>query len=280
MTMKTRTIFILIFTYQLSFGHPGIGLVEDSRGNIYYTDLAQVWKVTPTGARSVVVAHVHTHELYLDENDNLFGEHLWYNGDTAGTWGHFVWKLTRSGDYRKIVPDTQGFRDGYSFVRDHLGRNYSADRSHPGCQHIIRRSRDGKKDMTSAGCLLDIRWMTVDPSGNVLLIDRNDLKKISDSGAVTTVATQISEPKASQPTVNEPHYLSAVTVDALGNIYIADYSGRQVKRIDDRGQITIVYRSAIPWSPTALVVAKNGDFLVTENSAANTVRFVRVPGYR
>ena len=29
--------------------HPGIGIVADSRGNIFYTDLKQVWRIAPDG---------------------------------------------------------------------------------------------------------------------------------------------------------------------------------------------------------------------------------------
>jgi hypothetical protein len=26
-------------------GHPGVGIVQDSRGNVFFTDLKQVWKI-------------------------------------------------------------------------------------------------------------------------------------------------------------------------------------------------------------------------------------------
>ena len=63
--------------------HPGIGIVVDSRGNVFYTDLKQVWRIAPDGTRSVAVPGVHTHELYLDAQDNLFGQHLWYEGEAS-----------------------------------------------------------------------------------------------------------------------------------------------------------------------------------------------------
>src|SRR6185436_5881641 len=102
-------IITLIFISNISIAHPGIGVVEDSRGNIFYTDLEQVWKVAPNGVKSIAVPNVHTHELFLDENDNLFGEHLWYNGDATKTWGHYVWKFTKNGQFQKIIPNTNGF---------------------------------------------------------------------------------------------------------------------------------------------------------------------------
>ena len=35
---------------------------------------------------SIAVHDVHSHELYIDSLDNLYGEHLWYNGETLKTW--------------------------------------------------------------------------------------------------------------------------------------------------------------------------------------------------
>jgi len=60
--------------------HPSVSIVIDSGGNVYYSDLEQVWRVAPDGSKTVAVPHVHTHELFLDPQDNLYGEHLWYEG--------------------------------------------------------------------------------------------------------------------------------------------------------------------------------------------------------
>lgn len=255
--------------------HPGIGLVEDRRGNIFYTDLSQVWKISPDGKKSVAVSNVHTHELYLDDNDNLFGEHLWYNGEKLNTWGHYAWKFTHDGKFQKVIPDTEGFLKDYSFVRDHFGRMYWADRSSK-CQQLVRKNRDKTTTILGDKCLHDIRWMTSTDDGMVYLVDSQDLKRVDTQGKVTTLATSIPDKKLSQFMVNEPHHLGAVTIDRDDNIYVADFSGRLVNRIERDGTTTVVYETSIPWSPMALVVAKNGDFLVLETSLTNAVRVERV----
>ncbi len=66
-SMRIRFIWLpvlFLLTASVS-GHPGVGIVMDSRGNIFYTDLKQVWKISPEGRKSIAVANVHTHELYL-----------------------------------------------------------------------------------------------------------------------------------------------------------------------------------------------------------------------
>jgi hypothetical protein len=74
----SKFLFILLLLPLTGYAHPGVGIVKDSKGNIYYTDLKQVWKIT-NGKRAVVVPDVHTHELYIDVNDNLFGEGGYYD---------------------------------------------------------------------------------------------------------------------------------------------------------------------------------------------------------
>lgn len=275
-TTKTIRLVVIFALFALSaVAHPGIGIVEDTKGNVFYTDLAKVWKISPDGKKSIVVANVHTHELYLDDKDNLFGEHLWYNGEQADTWGHFVWKYTPDGTFQKVIPDREGFLSDYSFVRDHFGRMYWADRSGK-CQHVVRKNRDNTTTTLGDDCLEDIRWMTSAQNGTIYLVDKQDIKRVDTQGQVTTLAKVTPGKKLSQFMVNEPHYIGAVTVDRDNNIYVADFSGRQVNRIERDGRTTVVFETSIPWSPMALVVAKNGDFLVLETSMTNAVRVERI----
>src|SRR5262245_61408252 len=90
-------IAVQLLAVSAAHAHPGVGIVQDSRGNIFYTDLKQVWKLAPDGKKSVAVPNIHTHELCLDDEDNLSGEHLWYEGDATKKWGHRVWRMTKDG---------------------------------------------------------------------------------------------------------------------------------------------------------------------------------------
>src|SRR5262245_58374851 len=101
--------------------HPGVGIAQDSRGNVYFTDLKQVWKIAPDGQQSVAVAGIHTHELCLDAQDNLYGEHLWYEGDATKKWGHRVWRRAADGSVSDVIAARDGFLKDYSFVRDRAG---------------------------------------------------------------------------------------------------------------------------------------------------------------
>ena len=273
--LRVSITLLLILTASAAFGHPSVSIVMDSKGNVFYSDLKQVWKIDTGGKKTVVVSGVHTHELFLDEGDNLYGEHFWYNGEAAKTWGHYVWKLSPDGKLEKIIPPTEGFPNDYSFVRDKKGSMYLADRENK-CQKVIRINKDGTKIKLGDQCMENIRWMVCNPEGIVYLIDVVDLKKVDQEGVVTVIAEKLADKKFTQPFVDLNHYLSGVSLDKAGNIYVADYSGRQVKKIAQSKQVSVIAETRIPWSPTGSLLASNGDFWVLENSMTNEVRVERI----
>jgi len=102
-----------------AYGHPGVGIVRNNQGTIFYTDLAHVWHLAPDGTKSIAVSNVHTHELCLDAAGNLYGEHLWYEGDATRKWGHYVWRRSLDGKVEKIIPSAR-------ILGGYWGRTYVA----------------------------------------------------------------------------------------------------------------------------------------------------------
>ena len=251
-----------------AFAHPGVGIVVDSRGNVFYTDLKQVWRIAPDGEKTVAVPNVHTHELYVDASDNLYGEHLWYNGERLDTWGSRVWRRSPDGRVVDIVPAHPGFNDNFSFVRDRAGNAYFADRTHNNAIQV--RTPDGPVRVLARGNFHDIRWMTVTSDGIVYFIDRVDLIRITPDGRVVTVTRNVSAGSGR-------HAVMGLWVDRLGNVYAADYSGSKVKRIDRHGGVTVVARSSFPWAPTGGTFDRNGNLWLLEYNIVNQARARKVP---
>jgi len=271
---KILLILLLLHSAFGSKGHPGVGIVMDSKGNVFYTDLAQIWKINVKGKKSIVVPNVHSHEIYIDAQDNVYGEHVWYNGEALDTWGHYVWKLSSDGKIEKVIPNTKGFLSNYSFVRDRDGSMYWVNRD-ADCQKIVEKKNNGVILTRSDACLNNVRWMTSTPEGIIFIIDFHDLKKMDRQGHVTTLATNLADKKFLQVFVNEEHYLSGVTAHK-DNVYVADYSGRQVKKITPDGKVSVAAETSLPWSPTGTLVATNGDFWLLECSATNAVRVEKI----
>ncbi|MGH7453173.1 MAG: hypothetical protein ACRENG_17620 [bacterium] len=249
------------------YAHPGIGIVMDNRGNVFYTDLKQVWKISPDGKKSIAVANVHTHELYLDADDNLYGEHLWYEGEATNKWEHYVWKLHADSTLEQVIPPTEGFLQNHSFVRDRAGNMYWADRGTP---TIIRKcTPDGTiTDFCKTHDFHDVRWMTASAAGTVYLIDDGDLCRITPDGSVSTLARNLKERAFSQA------WMGGLWLDSESNVYVAVYGDNLnlVKKVSRAGEVTVAARSNAPWGPTSGLIAPDGDLWLLEYSTDNAAR--------
>ena len=184
---KSIALLLLCLSGGTAQAHPGVGIVQDSRGNVFFTDLKQVWKVAPGGKMSVAVPNVHTHELCLDPEDNLCGEHLWSGG---GGWRHRVWCLKGDGSLIEVIPDREGFPRDYSFTHDLAGNMYFADPDEKTA--IKKRSSDGKITTHATADFRTVQRMTATPDGTLFLMDGADLRRVSSDGKVATIATNLS----------------------------------------------------------------------------------------
>lgn len=268
---------LILLTIRVASSHPGVGIVIDSRQNVYYTDLTHVWKITPDGRKSIAVRNVHTHELYIDSHDTLYGEHLWYNGEASNTWGHRIWRLAPDGTLSDIIPARTGFREDYadfSFVRDRQGTMYWAQRGHPTL--IKKRSTDGRTSTLTSADFEDVRWMTVTPDGTVFLIDLYGLVRIAADGSRKTLAKNLAAWNASHLTGPDRHAIMGIWTDARRTVYAAVSSDRVVKKITPDGAVSVVATTSLPWAPSGGLTAPNGDLWILEYSATNAVRVKRI----
>lgn len=272
-----RTIgaaFFLLVQAWAAQAHPGVGIVVKGDGQVFYTDLAHVWRTTAGGAPAIAVRDVHTHEIFLDDDGNLFGEHLWYEGEVVDKWGHRVWQLKADGSIVTVIPPTEGFLRDYSFVRDASGTMYWAERA--AATAIMKRKPPGKPEVHARGAFRDVGWMTASREGVVYFIDDADLIRVLRDGRVETVAKNLRETSFTQVHVADRHALMGPWLDGQGNVYVAVWGARLVKKITPAGAVTIFARTSFPWSPTGGAFAPNGDLWLLESTMANQVRARRV----
>lgn len=255
------------------FPHPGVGIVLDQQGNVFYTDLAQVWRIAPDGSRSIAVPNVHTHELCLDREGNLYGEHLWYEGEASDRWGHYVWRRRPDGVVEKLLGPREGFLTDYSFVRDGAGVMYWVDRAR---NEIRARRPDGAVTTRTRHPFRQVGWMTATPEGTLYLTDAGDLLRVDVEGRVTVAAGSLHERSLTQPHVGERHNLMGLWVDSVENVYVAVWGGRVVKRVAPDGTVAVVARSTLGWGPTGGLVGPEGELWILETSVTNSVRVRRI----
>jgi hypothetical protein len=251
--------------------HPGVGIVADSRGNIYYTDLKQVWKIDSQGRKSVAVPGVHTHELCLDSGGNLFGEHLWYEGERTGKWGHRVWRLAPDGALRDVIPAREGFLSNYSFVRDASGAMYWAQSG--SSQAVMKRAPGGKVTVHSRGPFVAVRWMAARADGTLYLIDNGDLKSVSPSGSVRTIVRKLSSKSPPPAGVTSNHYHMGLWPGPDGGVYIAIAAERVVVRVSEQGAVTVVDRGEGEWTTSGGTFDRRGNLWLLDYSSRDPNRY-------
>lgn len=275
--MKTLfSLLVLWFAAATVFAHPGVGIVQDSQGNVFYTDLKQVWKITPAGQKSIAVANVHTHELCLDNEGNLYGEHLWYEGEQTNRWGHRVWCLKRDGQLVEIIPTRVGFLENYSFVRDHTGNMYWAER---GTATVIKkRAPNGQISTHATGPFRAVGRMTAQPDGTLFLLDAGDLLRISPTGQITTLLHRVSAQPRTATGVNTLNYQMGLWLDQAANVNVAVASEHLIMQVKPNGRATVTHRTQPPWAPSGGLVGRAGDVWLLEYSPTNAVRVRQIKG--
>ena len=264
--------------------HPSSSLVMDGSGNVYYSDLKRVWRLSPDGNKSVVVEGVHTHELYLDAAGALYGEHLWYEGEATDRWGHRVWRLDPDGSLHDVYPAREGFRSDHSFVRDAAGNHYWAATAASGERSSIR----AKSAFGAVTTLVDrplgrVGWMAVDDSGALFFTaggDRrhatSELYRRSPDGRLDRLAGGLAGRRGARFWRRSFHDVYGIWPDQAGGAYVAVLGERRVKHVDARGRIEVAARSFPPWSPTGGLRAKDGALWILESGLGYAMRVRRL----
>lgn len=266
MTVAARGVLgllLMVGVSSVAFAHPGIGIVVDRRGNVFYTDLTQVWRISPDGKKTVAVPNVHTHELGIDANGNLRGEHLWNVGER---WFQYTWQLSPDGALTKSAT-RDGFPQDSSFVFDSAGNRYWFKPGPPPA--FMKQGTDGRSvAMGGRATYRRVQWLTASARGDVYFMDDGDLRQMTPEGSVATLASRVRE---------RDGWVGGVWLDQGGRIYVALWGEKAVKRFDPATkQISITARSTPPWAPSGGTFAPTGDLWLLETSETNAVRVRRI----
>lgn len=273
-----KLLLVLLFPL-LGNTHPGIGIVRDSKGYVYYTDLKQVWQVSSDGKnKKVVVSGVHTHELAMDKDDNLYGEHLWYEGEKTDKWGHYVWKRSPNGTVSKVIKPTEGFLQKYSFVRDRRGNMYEVERGET-C-HFWRNSPDGRREKIFSGKFHDIHWQYASANGTLFFVDDNDLYKITPERKLVLVAKDLDDEKGEHSHLGNGghnHNIYGIWEDKNANVYVAVWDKQQVRRIATDGSMKVIWEMSLNQHPVGGLFDEQGNLWLMEYTMpSNTTQVKKI----
>ena len=258
------------------WSHPGIGIVKDSKGTIYYSDLQQVWKIS-NGSKTIAVPHVHTHELYIDANDNLYGEYQ-FNNEAGDIFYHYLWRLQPNGMLDTILPTQQAFQQiDFSLARDRAGNEYYTKRfiRRPDEAHIYRKDTAGNETVFARGNFKSVNWLHPQADGSVLFVQNNNVYRAAPNGTIIPIAKKIGNAKPSFHFSDNSITVWGVWQDDASHTYVAVFSDQAVKKISRDGIVSTYYQSKGAWAPIHGVFDNSGKLWVLESSDKNEIRAVQ-----
>jgi hypothetical protein len=269
----------LVLHGSLTLADPGVGIVEDASGTIFFTDLQRVWMIDADDRLAIAVEGVHTHELGLDGDGNLIGEHLEFLGGER--WRHRVWQRTPRGEVSDVVAPRDGFLNDRGFARDSTGATYWIDvEARP--RRVRRRSAAG--EITPIGPELSQPGrLTVDPDGTVFMIDANKLVSISPTGEVRTDDLGASLRRTPGTVTHDVMGIwrdrrgaSSVATAATASTWLAVAAERRVLRIGADGARAEAATVPTPWNPSGGTFDRRGRLWLLEFDSGAAVRVRRL----
>ena len=256
-------VLLLLAPLAVARAHPGVGIVIDRRGNVFYTDLVHVWRIAPDGRKSIAVRDVHTHELFVDSAGTLYGEDSRYLG--GDRWRHRIWRRSPGGRVTDVIPWTAGFWRDYGFTRDAEGAMYWVQCPERVC--TIRKRMPGRPIEVVAPSVRfsgQVNLVAAARDGSLYVVDAGDLRRITRDGRAATLARKPGT------------MLMGLTPRPDGSVYVAAWGERAVLRVDSTGAVTTVARTAEPWAPSGVAVAADGSLWLLEYSTTNEARVRRI----
>lgn len=280
MFLGTATVCSCLATQATA--HPATGIVVDRAGNVYFSDLETIWKVSAEGKLTIFLAGQrgrHVHELAIDGEDNIYGGDVSYNPVTKG-WPSAIWKMTTDGKITYLLETTENPPRGMSIWRDRAGNSYWIDQNnHTKTQTLLLKRTpegvvttlagsayghaDGKGTAAKFG---SVGGMAFGPDSSLYLTDGASIRKVTMEGVVTTIGRGLDF----RDRKDQPRFLSGLsasltglTVAQDGTVYAADSGNRRLLKVTPEGKVDAILRTEPPFFPNGVAVTGN-DLYVLE----------------
>jgi RHS repeat-associated protein len=257
-----------------SFGSPD-GIAVDSKGNMYVTDVTptnEIRKISPTAVVTTLAGSATKGFTNGTGAAASFSHPVGLATDTAGNvyvadgGNNAIRKITPSGVVTTFVGGTLGsadgtgtaaqFNDPTGVALDASGNIYVADYLNNSIRKVtpagvvttFAGGTQGSADGTGTAAQFNLpSRVAIDASGNLYVTDKGNqrIRKITPAGVVTTIAgtgtAGFADGPAASAMFNGPEGL---TVDNLGNIYVADYKNFRIRQISPAGMVTTLAGSS------------------------------------
>jgi sugar lactone lactonase YvrE len=281
----SRTVLyaiIIAFVVQMIFwmfppaaeAHIGAGIVVDRAGRVYFLDTlrGRVWMVDAAGRVKSLAEHKHGDVLVIGQDGAVYCEDVVSGG---------VWKITSDGAATEVVTKatrsamvgwtyflTVGADGSLYFVSGYPDQVRLFKMNPTGDGVIIAGSTRGTADGPAREAQFrEVRAAAWGQEGALFLIDGDSIRKLSAEGRVTTVAgSAVGGFADGAGTLARFQHPTGLALDTRGNIYVADYGNRRVRKITRSGEVSTVTNVGETWTPIGIagVATADGDLYVLE----------------
>jgi len=247
---------------QVTFNNP-TGIVTDATGNFYITDAGN-HKIRKIAVNGDVTDFAGSGNVGINDGLGTVASFDTPEGIAIDAAGNLYVTDVKAGLIRKIGPA--------GLVTTLAGTAYST----------------ANDQGTGLGVSFDEPYgIAVDSQGNLYVCDAiaNKIKKVSPTGFTTTFAGSTKSYADGTGTAAEFSLPTGITIDAAGNLYVADTFNERIRKITPAGVVTTLAGngatglydaaagSALFNMPYNLIVAANGDIYVadTQNEAIRKI---------
>jgi hypothetical protein len=254
--------------------HPGSGIVVDSQGNVFVSDINRgLLKFTPQGNVSVVLNEA-GHWLAIDPEKKFARVDF----EKSQHWPRWFKHRNPPGSELALISD-----GGSPLVIHRDGNLYyvcNDEKMIPGGLQIGRLTPEGKLALVvpslkaRADELGGIKGLACGPDDSLYATTPGAVLKIKLDGTFDILKEVPAPPDCDRylppntPVAHEP-FLAGLAVSSTGDIYLAASGCRCVLKLNPDGYIATLLKADAPWSPTGLAL-HDGDLYVAEWTNAHS----------
>lgn len=254
-------IWFCLIIMQYAVGQNTARMVMDSAGNIYYTDLKDIWKMEETGKRAIVFPNASSPLLYINTNGQLCGIALQQQQ-------FLQWCTTN--EKTRVQYDTNSTSTHMPvFTFDADGNQYFLESG--ATNSIKKRNKQRSDTILALTPLQEIESLYLGPKNILYFAHKDQLYCLPPGEEIEQIAKNLIDTTAENTSL---HKLHRIWSDGKKNLYVA--TGTVIKQIDHRRLVTTVYKSTGGWYPADGLVDAQGNFYVLEHNGNREARVNKI----